>query len=822
MAYIAKLEWGAASLNINDGSRYKIRTDFTPPATAVTAFYAAGTNANQYQGAAKVGSKAQNVFWSFTISCRGATDNEVNRAVGDLTNFLSHAGDEATPLYFAFRGNSNIAAEPTWGQFGVNYRYEIVHAETPEITPTYNRGIVIKDWYDVVFNVMIKPFALGKRQRLSNAAGGILQDTIATTNGRARGTSIPEATTNIFTNPIFGHGTFNNGWTDGADIDTIELTDPDDVLFGSSSALVVAVGGTTLTFTQSINAGKTDPQTITCYAKKRDGTAVSSADGAIYYGASQTTTYTQVGNSEWYRLEAEVTGVASATATGIVLAGVGTHLIVDGFQMEDSDYSTPLAHGDMLGVAWSGTAHASTSVRTAAVNVLTVPGNLRAEWTIRAVWTADKVHSDFGANGVVFSNGSIELRWAQASTLWRLTDGTNNADTAADTISIGETFVFHAVGSADGLVLYINGVSAATNSTYTPPTLTNLYIGCGTLTTLHLGGLFRDFAIYDVALTAAEALADYTDLTQLPADDDSVGYLPWLWTKDGDGVVDNANDSAKDNFCIIHGVAGDVDAVTRFVCTTSANLSSAPVWLSKYDAPVFFSAGEVYAEHDGTADVGASSNDAYNSFTVTTSETSKTGGDIDGVLRYLGGRTFRLFARFYDAGSNMQIQAGYAMDSSSTVEADYKPISATTAFNLFYTEPLQLVNVQRALLDGDAVLVTGGHYFFLNMKRTTGSAAARLDYVVTMFEPTIKIDGDTLGGAYSSFVLDSETGNYLYVPAGGLNFPGIITNGTNPALTPDRYNTIIYVQGDSDAAATITYTLTYNKVQVTPRWRLLQ
>ena len=248
---------------------------------------------------------------------------------------------------------------------------------------------------------MIGPYARGRKQRVGSAIGGVLEDWIGSPDGISRGLIVPEATTNQMTNPVFGHGTWDNGWTDGAGVDSSENTNEDFLLFGTSSAKVLATAGANNVFYQSIdvaNAGNT--HVLSCYAKLPDGGVISASQCQLYYGAGLTTAYTPVGNG-CYRLTASLTGAAPATGTGLLV--VDTFMVyTDGFQIEEKAYSTPLTYGDLMGSAWTGTAHASTTNRTGSRVMVAVDDIVDvAEGTLTLVWKAG--HSNtFAADRYLF------------------------------------------------------------------------------------------------------------------------------------------------------------------------------------------------------------------------------------------------------------------------------------------------------------------------------------------------------------------------------------------------------------------------------------
>ena len=180
-----------------------------------------------------------------------------------------------------------------------------------------------------------------------------------------KGVQVGYATVNKMTNPVYGHTTWNNGWTNGGDLTVAPEYNPTWIYAGTVSAKITRTGaGSARTFYQSINVGNTNTHCLSAYVKKSDGSAPTSSDIVLYYGGLLTTTYAPVGNG-WYLLRATVTGVASNTLTGVAIGAMNTPYYLSGFQIEEKGYPTPLAHGSMgQGHSWASTEHASTTTRT--------------------------------------------------------------------------------------------------------------------------------------------------------------------------------------------------------------------------------------------------------------------------------------------------------------------------------------------------------------------------------------------------------------------------------------------------------------------------
>lgn len=814
---IAKFTYGNRYVKI-DGTPYKLTPDFAPPATVIAAQTAGGTSANVYGGAEKVNERASNTTWTFTVHVYGDTEAEVTHHRQVLSAFLRQAGaSKNTPLFFEWRGNSDIEAEPLWGQYGSNFRYEIVHAGVPVIDTLYGLGGLRGKRVTLSVNLEIKPFCQGNRQRLASATGGILLDTLGLPKGKNRGVIVPDATTNKMTNPIFSHATFNNDWTADASLIASENTDPDYVLFGLVSAKLQSKA-TTQEFYQTINVGNTNAHFISAYLKMYNGTTPSGAVLLFYNTGTVTTTFTSIGDG-WYWARGAVTGVASGVAVGVRVTN-GYTVYLGGMQIEESDYPTPLCHGMMLGCAWSGTAHASTTTRTAAL--LTVPFsnatlNMSAGMFRVCIQTLAS-SSSYGASTLTFLQGGIgnfTLSWEGGANTFAFTDGTNTATSAATSFGGSEKIIFHAVYGPSGLVLYKNGVSIATNATYTAPTIpADIYVGSTSVGGFHGNVAFMELAFYGDTPTAAEVLADATNLTQAAANDEVIAPIPWLWTKDGDDVVDNNNDAGEDNFCVVHGIAGDVPAITEWHATRSVSWGTAEYTMfGLADHDEFFDVGTtLFKDLDGTATTSADSGSAATTTSLSTVATllASTSDTTPGQQLFGGKRIFP-FIRMSDAGSNLRL-ATYISSGGTFIRSDFVNVTGNSARWLLES-PSIVIPELGIIADSYSPAIS----VFIVGKRSTGTADVTVDY--GMFLP-------------SPMLIGPETNNTevaLYYHSGkkmarsGLDLQmrtPILIQGELIEFIPNKFNVLMSLIFNRRSTAVVTYTMTYNSVFITPRYSL--
>jgi len=794
MGIIAILSQGRKKVSLTD-SPYKIDLGYVPPSPESIPLLATGTAANR-SGAVKRGETPQSRQLQFTITVSGSSEAQCRMSATPFLALLQAAGDETNPVCFEFKGNDDVPFEPLWGQYGANSRYIIAHLNTVNVWPEYGNGMLRNARVKYQVSCLVKPHYLGLRQRLGRAAGGLFEDNITTADGLSRGITISQTEVNKMTNPMFGHSTWNTNWSAGAGITATENTDEDFIIFGGSSAKLTATGSSSRTFSQSIDVGNTGGYTLSCYAKLKDGSAVSSSSLSLLYGAtSLTETYTAVGNG-WYRVAASFTGIASAQSVGVVVVEDYT-VYIDMIQIEQNGFATSPFYGDMMGVAWSGTAHESTSTRTDAV--LSYPSsdllNI-AEGTIRIVWRANRDSTDYSSTGYFCQASTTGMRvtYNSTGTDFRFTDGTNTIDGAADTFSTNEIIVLHAVYSPTGLVLYKNGVSVASGASYTPAAFSGrLYIGSDSATGAFMSGVYLGFATYDRAMTSAQALADYTNISAQVNGGDGLGQqlepLPWLWTKDGDDVVDNCNDSSRDNFAVCGGIPGNVPAETWYNLEASVPLTTCEsLWLSLLDVDFFVDPGDVaYVEFDGTSDSGSSGGE-YQGATWSTTyvEYLISTSSLPGVIkRQLLGRSYQALVRLYDAGTDLDLKGRDESSDIVLTEANYLP-DGSSAFRLHAAPPMTVTASEFSQFGYDYIALSFGVY----IGRTTGSTAGRIDYIQFMYRPFIRVKSSATVVNAQVFLRGRLAQEY---PSGNGLAGKFVTLGDEVDLRPNKVNILMSV-----------------------------
>lgn len=322
------------------------------------------------------------------------------------------------------------------------------------------------------------------------------------------------ATTNLCTNPSFETDTSTPaGWT-GQNLSTVTTSIATDVACygGKSLRLVNSTASQDAYYYHNIaGLSASTAYTISVWVNCASFTAGALSNRCLFaYDTANSGATVQVATlttrtAGWVRLQVTVTMTASPGNLQIRLYAPQATVQYDGVQVEKRAYATPYCDGSLgQGHTWSGTAHASTSSRTAT----------RLEYPIRMVsaqagtimmWVrADGYNSNGGllwsagsANGVLVSyisaNGSLIF--------------TVNSVQVATSANFGVATWRHVAWSwsaaANECKLFVDGVQAGSTATYSAQTLHATLLGIGSNPTIadiyaH-NGMIDEFVLLDYA-----------------------------------------------------------------------------------------------------------------------------------------------------------------------------------------------------------------------------------------------------------------------------------------------------------------------------------
>jgi len=318
-------------------------------------------------------------------------------------------------------------------------------------------------------------------------------------------------TTNYITNPSFETNT--TGWTDQTGGTMSRQTQPYVGTYsvgtsgGSNNRIYTTVSltvGTTYTFSAWVKSSSTSPTAI--YLRGERGDTWASLFTQVYYSS--------YGN--WQRLT--TTFVAPATVTGYFFFNntSAVYAYMDAVQFEPTTSATPYVDGSLdSGSTWTGTAHASTSVR--ATSLASVPNSTSLNIATTAIsynaWVNPKLYPD--TYGVIFqksgyydgyrlmlrSNGGLFISIGETGGGWMNSTGTLPPNTWS-----------HVTLTYDGSAIrtYINGQLDSTKAYSNPLVASTSGISFGATEYPPLTGYTDEVRIYNRALTASEVEQLYT------------------------------------------------------------------------------------------------------------------------------------------------------------------------------------------------------------------------------------------------------------------------------------------------------------------------
>jgi len=437
-----------------------------------------------------------------------------------------------------------------------------------------------------------------------------------------------------------------------------------------------------------------------------------------------------------------------------------------------------------------------------------------AEGTIRIVWKTDYANTishslfHFNMTGLTF-RGLFD--YADDKFKFQDSNG-NNIESAAQTFAAGDIMIFHYVYGPGTMKIYKNSSEIATGSVYAPPAFgTNLYIGLKNDVTDHAGGTFMGFETFAQAMSATEVSNDYANILEHVEDDRRLSPIPWLWTKDGDDVVDNCDDSTRDNYCVIGGIPGSVQAETEMQML-KAGESLPGIYIARCRMPYnkfVYPTSQWYAEMQGTSD-GACSGGQYEQTAVSTATVVET-LDPDYPEEFRGDIHF--FGRLgSDATENVWITpVMYFGPGGDVIEGDQKYCVLINGFRWYYLGSMYF-DYPKFVDD-----TTKQSRWGIEVTDGTFPTNFRGDFLMALNGELIHVDGNV----YASYYLTISKESVYRTDSAGSLLSLYPTKGRKIELLPEELNYIWIIMANDTGILTITDTMTFTSVEIRPRWTLL-
>ena len=174
---------------------------------------------------------------------------------------------------------------------------------------------------------------------------------------------VPEATTNLLSDPAFDLADPDTEWTFAGDGAQDYTRDTSQQFYGSGCALTDFGGGTYTDIYQSVTVTAT-AYYLSARVKRTGSGTVSATETQAYFDSSNVAwdSITAL-RDNWYLCEYTATATAGARTFGV--RSLEDDLWVDAVQLENKSYRTTFCYGNREGCQWTGTPYQSTSTRSA-------------------------------------------------------------------------------------------------------------------------------------------------------------------------------------------------------------------------------------------------------------------------------------------------------------------------------------------------------------------------------------------------------------------------------------------------------------------------
>jgi len=823
MGYVARITKNGAVLVALDGTGpYSLSNDFRPPVTVGQPDLTGGLASRPYDGEPAQTLTATNIEISFGVHITGSSAYQVRKGITDLTEALWGIDDPKYPTWFEYREDTGIAGEPLWGQLGVYRRYQIAGGGV-EASDLYGMADLRNEALpDCRLTLILRPSPRGKAQRVALAIGGIIEDNIGKRNKKSRGIRVGNSMSNLHTNPAFMNATYDTNYAHGADIIHSKNTDMRFVLFGLYSSKLTAHGAATNYFYEHIVFPNANNYIRSIYVRRPDGAPVTTADCLAYdsvvAAVAATTAFTPVGDDGWYRMTASGIGTMAGADIGITIVNQHT-LYTDGWQCEEAWTVSPLAYGDLMGVAWSGAVHASSSTRWGGQLELYWPSLIDlAMGTVHFTIRPDFIYTTQG-DFTLLSDGTLLLDYRNATRDFRFTDGVTTV-TVATTFAAREVVHVTARWGPAGIALLLNGVlvGGSSSANYHPLTpLSIVHVGCTSAATGQCSqAIIIGLTSFDWSLTDAEVLALVTQADPIADADERTDWIPWFYNPGGDWYTDNCYDATHNNWGVFGGIPGHLPAITEIYGALSP---ASTLHLARLDSDMYLDLNYMlWNECQGTATGATESGGEFHNTVGVTNAIVEVGhapatAPTELQVMALEGRQVYAYVRLCDAGANLEIRLKILWGvAAATYYSEWKLITTGVSFLLFRCEPQVLFQFQKLKYDLHEVDAD----FSIEAQRTVaGAQDVGVDYFCLMPKPLLILHENASSGG--TFLYNSEKG-WLDIGAAGNQYNWHSLQSDPIELLPDKHNLIMNVIGDLGGFCAITLTLNYSSVHVTPRF----
>jgi hypothetical protein len=559
----------------------------------------------RFDGQRRVSSQRDNADPSITYTLADKTSAvELRELQQQVERFLLDCGhyeeeQRGIPVWLEYRWSDGLKELPTPVRGYLSSYLRVRWGTVPDWPKNLHTGLPAGVIEGIVANLVCDPIPYGLPDAAGWALGGVTIE--------PEGICLPNALTNNFANPSFGHPTdWDFGWT-ASDASLLVLQETRDGLTCTRGNAARLVNGTSdpQQLTQSLTFADTNNRAIACLARRMDGGEIDDTYLELYGNGAviETTHYVAIRGGPWYLCWGRVIPYVGAADYGVEVKA-GHEVIVDNLQLDNEStvMPDPFCDGWMLGCHWDDTAYESAGVRGTGARVTwRLANELAGQFTIDGWVTFTHPYGNplTGDVGVceyyVFGEvtNRFTIRWSETNTRFEVVGvrggiafTLNGATRPA--FDMFTTFHVALVQGRGYLALYVNGALDAA-----------IWLdegGFGTAGLLGIGSCFYAGAtsgifdgwgrIWDIPLSGVQIEAIYANELSVKQQHRAVRPVIFDWTEpDGAGWTINHMDEgdengAHNNYHVLGGAIG-APADVRWEILLPASDPTRTWWLSR-------------------------------------------------------------------------------------------------------------------------------------------------------------------------------------------------------------------------------------------------
>lgn len=363
---------------------------------------------------------------------------------------------------------------------------------------------------------------------------GIISGPIIYRKGKyGKAIQVAAATTNKILNPVAGVDTTN---TSVSNTTLTRITN--DGVLGLTSYKAVTTNSSSYVQLHTDSSAASTTYALSGYVK---GVANQTIQACLFDGATEIGLTTITFTGAWQYFSIVAASGSGATVARLRLKGSinGQTYYATALQLEQKSLATPIALGTLPGHTWGGTAHASTSIRTASRITYTAADVLPeysaiVEYSLSAWVYIDKPALTLATDRIILDIYSASSGYVRMYRRFSTTDlwiQTNDSVTSAQQVAslAGLTEGWHMITwtyTASVGKVYVDGVLVQSGTAYLPATTWPALLSVGAFNTgaSELNSFIDEVLIVARAMSADEILAIYNSNAPVFAETSAWGF----------------------------------------------------------------------------------------------------------------------------------------------------------------------------------------------------------------------------------------------------------------------------------------------------------